>query len=260
MARGDHVFVWRRYRGVPFQHHAIDVGDGSAIHFSSSESGIAGPGGDPQQFSILQTEMDVVTRTGRDRLHRVDHSPLYEPAEIVGRAHQQLGLRGYDLIWNNCEHFASWCCVGSEESRQVVIACERMTSAGVKTAAGMLARVALRSGARGLVRGVSPSLLLADVAHWATEAGGHHVGLANPHHRRRVGRIVGGATAIGVGALSGPIGIGLAGGAWVAGELASRMGRQTYDRLRASRPISASRLALEHADQVVTGTAKLDHP
>ncbi len=267
MAKGDHVFVWRRYRGVPFQHHAIDVGDGSAIHFSSSDSdhlsssdsGIAGPEGDPQRFLILQTEMSVVTRSGRDRLHRVRHAEMFGPDEIVNRAEQQLGLRGYDLIWNNCEHFATWCCAGSEESRQVVVAWERMTSAGLKTAAGVLARLALRSGARSLARGVSPSLLLADVAHWATEAGGQHVGLADPRHRRQAGRIVGGVTAIGVGSLAGPVGLGLAGGVWAASELASHAGRRAYNRLRKSRPGSTPRLALEPADQVVTGTVELDH-
>ena len=232
MAKGDHLFVWRRFRGMPFQHHAIDVGDGSAIHFSSSESGIAGPGGDARNFVILQTEMDVVTRCGRDRRHIVDHAGIYERDEIIERARQQLGLRGYDLLWNNCEHFATWCCRGSEESRQVLVACERLSSAGLKAVAGMVARVAIRSGTRSLLRGVNPSLLLADVAHWATEAGGHHVGLANPTHRRRAGQIVGGVTAIGVGSLAGPVGLGVAGGMWLAGELASQVSRHSYQRLR----------------------------
>ncbi len=29
--------------------------------------------------------------------------------EILRRAHSVLGFGGYDLIFNNCEHFAHWC-------------------------------------------------------------------------------------------------------------------------------------------------------
>lgn len=29
--------------------------------------------------------------------------------EIVYRAQHAIGSRGYDLIFNNCEHFAHWC-------------------------------------------------------------------------------------------------------------------------------------------------------
>ena len=230
MAAGEHYFVWRRFRGIPFQHHAVDVGEGRTVHFSSPEGEVAGPGGDRSRFAILETDVAVVTRDGRDRLHRIAHPSRFSPDEIVRRARDQVGMQGYDLIWNNCEHFAYWCCIGERESRQVAMACERTVAAGLKVAAGWAVKVAVKGGSLRLVRGFSPAIALADVVHWATEAGGHHVGLTDPRDRQRAGRMAGAATAVGLGALAGPVGAGVAGGLWAAGELAGCLGQWGYRR------------------------------
>lgn len=44
---------------------------------------------------------------------------LYSPEETITRAKSQLGKEGYNLIVNNCEHFAVWCKTGVHESHQV---------------------------------------------------------------------------------------------------------------------------------------------
>ena len=44
---------------------------------------------------------------------------LYSPEETVSRAKSRLGERGYNLLWNNCEHYAIWCKTGLHESHQV---------------------------------------------------------------------------------------------------------------------------------------------
>lgn len=44
---------------------------------------------------------------------------LYSPEETVSRAKSRLGERGYNLLWNNCEHYAVWCKTGLHESHQV---------------------------------------------------------------------------------------------------------------------------------------------
>lgn len=230
MAAGEHYFVWRRFRGIPFQHHAVDVGDGRAVHFSSPDGEVAGPGGDRSRFAILETDVAVITRDGRDRLHRIAHPAGFDPDEIVRRAREQVGTRGYDLIWNNCEHFACWCCIGERESRQVAVACGRAASAGLKLVAGWAVKAAVKGGSVRLMRGFSPALALADVVYWAAEAGGHHVGLADPRDRQRAGRVAGAATAVGVGAIAGPVGAGVAGGLWAAGELAGCLGQWGYQR------------------------------
>jgi len=227
MARGEHFFVWRQARGVPFQHHGIDLGDGSVVHFTDGNHGVAGPGGNRKNFEIQQTAIEAVTRGGRDRLHHVAHSDPLCPEQVSQRAISQVGRRGYHLLFDNCEHFAMWCIVGRDESRQVDVAVERFGAAGIKAAAaGALGFVARRSAKR-VLKGAAPLLIAADVAQWATEAGGHHVGLRDPKRRKRAGQAVGLGTAVGVGALAGPAGIAVAGSVWVAGEVAAEVSRQS---------------------------------
>ena len=44
---------------------------------------------------------------------------LYSPEETVQRAESQLGKGEYNLVVNNCEHFAVWCKTGLHKSYQV---------------------------------------------------------------------------------------------------------------------------------------------
>ncbi len=44
---------------------------------------------------------------------------LYSPAETVERARSKIGERGYNLLFDNCEHFAIWCKTGLYKSEQV---------------------------------------------------------------------------------------------------------------------------------------------
>ncbi len=38
---------------------------------------------------------------------------------VMQRAHTRLGENHFDFVFNNCEHFATWCKTGISESRQV---------------------------------------------------------------------------------------------------------------------------------------------
>ncbi|MGB7325627.1 MAG: lecithin retinol acyltransferase family protein, partial [Rubripirellula sp.] len=238
LAKGDHFFVWRRHLGVPFQHHAIDVGDGTAVHFTDGDGGVAGPGGSTDDFIVMHTSMSVVTREGRCTVHVIEHASPLEADEIVSRAISQVGRKGYHLMYDNCEHFASWCALDQEESGQIRIACERLAATSVKTMAAGTVRFASRHGAKRLLRGASGWMLLAEAAQWATEAGGHHIGLRDPKLRRNAGRAVGSVTAMSLGAIGGPFGIAVAGGLWVAGELAGEASNQVYKQVRQQRKSS----------------------
>lgn len=44
---------------------------------------------------------------------------LYSPQETVERARSCIGQGEYDLLTQNCEHFAMWCKTGEKESAQV---------------------------------------------------------------------------------------------------------------------------------------------
>ncbi len=235
MAKGDHFFVWRTHLGVPFQHHAIDVGDGSVVHFTDGDRGVAGPGGSTADFEIKQTSIDVVTRGGRDKVYVIAHRDRLARDTVVDRAFSQVGRRGYHLIFDNCEHFACWCVVDRDQSRQVDVARERLSAASIKAIAAGGVRLVSRAGVKRVVRGASAWMLVADAAQWATEAGGHHVGLTNPEHRKQAGRAVGGMTALGVGALGGPLGIAIAGGIWAVGELAGEVSSGAFEKARGRR-------------------------
>ena len=44
---------------------------------------------------------------------------IYSAKWTVARARKKLGMHGYDLVVNNCEHFAIWCKTGISDSQQV---------------------------------------------------------------------------------------------------------------------------------------------
>jgi hypothetical protein len=182
--------------------------------------------------------LDFVTRGGRDRLHVVEHGLRRTPEQIVDRAITHVGTRGYDLLFYNCEHFAAWCVHDRYESRQIAVACDRATAVGVKAIAATSVHFAARVGTKGILRGATPWMIVADVAQWATEAGGHHVGLRDPKKRRQVSRAVGATTAITVGAIGGPIGMAVAGGIWCVGEVASELSQTAYERVRRQRRLA----------------------
>ena len=49
----------------------------------------------------------------------------FSPQETIERARSKLGEQGYDLLLNNCEHFAFWCKTGVAKSSQIddILAC-----------------------------------------------------------------------------------------------------------------------------------------
>lgn len=47
----------------------------------------------------------------------VDRSPL-SGDEVARRAEQQIGTVSYSLLWNNCEHFVTYCRYGTAQSLQ----------------------------------------------------------------------------------------------------------------------------------------------
>lgn len=231
MPRGDHFFVWRQHRGMPFQHHGVDLGDGTAVHFTDGEDGVAGPGQSPERMVIRRTALDSVLRQGRDACHIVEHRRRLPADAAVERAISQIGRRGYHLVFDNCEHFAWWCVVGEDDSRQVSAACERLGALGIKATT----RLAVRCAGTRAIRGANPWMYLADAAQWLTEAGGHHIGLRDPRQRKRAGQAIGATAALGAGAMSGPVGVAVAGGVWAAGQFGGEISKAAYHRWKRQR-------------------------
>jgi hypothetical protein len=91
-----------------YEHHGIDCGDGTVIHYYK--------GG--EQPTIARTSFDVFARGNPVFVKPVTVS--YVPDIVVERAESRLGEQNYNLLTNNCEHFATWCKTGKNESQQLI--------------------------------------------------------------------------------------------------------------------------------------------
>lgn len=108
---GDHVTVKGSIAGEDFYHHGIFVGDG-IVDFG------AGPNGKVRKVNIHEF-------TAGRRLERIiyqngsclDPSVVKENAEKYLQNPQSCGL--YDIMKNNCEHFATKCKTGYARSKQL---------------------------------------------------------------------------------------------------------------------------------------------
>src|SRR5947209_3836365 len=99
MARGDHIYVNR----LGYDHHGIDCGDGTVIHYT-------GEIGQKADAAVRRTSIDVFLK-GR-RLLVLDYGWCDPPDVVVQRAESRLGENKYHLVFSNCEHFATWCKTG----------------------------------------------------------------------------------------------------------------------------------------------------
>ncbi|MEM6253488.1 MAG: lecithin retinol acyltransferase family protein [Cyanobacteria bacterium P01_D01_bin.156] len=106
MARGEQVYVIRDMVGVPYQHHGIDCGDGTVIHYR--KVGTA---------TISRTNRESFARG--HLVYQVSQSVRFIPDVVIRRAESRLGEQRYNLFFNNCEHFANWCTIGVSVSPQL---------------------------------------------------------------------------------------------------------------------------------------------
>lgn len=138
LRKGDVIGV---HRGV-YDHYGIYTGNSKVIHFSNEGSDF---GGDIRVRRATLAQF----KNGADNVFVVDFEAyrdyvenpelfdfrgllklafddlfgnemtIYSPEETVKRAESQLGKGKYNLVVNNCEHFAVWCKTGKRESSQV---------------------------------------------------------------------------------------------------------------------------------------------
>ena len=104
MAAADHLQVPRQH-GL-FNHHGIDLGDGTVAHYLEGRE-------------ILRSSQSEFSRGLT--ITTVDYpaescSPTEETLQL---ARGRLGEQNYNLLFNNCEHFAYWCKTGRHRSNQV---------------------------------------------------------------------------------------------------------------------------------------------
>jgi hypothetical protein len=109
MARGDQIYVYRNlynFDGV-YQHHGIDCGDDSVIHYRK-----------PSEI-VERTSLATFTRGNPIYVKQYLEGFCFIPEVVVERALSRLGEQKYNMLFNNCEHFATWCKTGISDSKQI---------------------------------------------------------------------------------------------------------------------------------------------
>ncbi|GAV90701.1 LRAT domain-containing protein [Cephalotus follicularis] len=155
---GDHIFAWRVIRA--YSHHGIYVGDGQVIHFTTPQEALdeiakeypdslivdenpkSKPcercgyivGGSPG-IGVMKTCIEHFAKTYHLYQYNVSwlevllrprgtccpyKSKPLEDAVKTAYAKLKTGFGKYNLLTNNCEHFATFCRTGRKFSGQVL--------------------------------------------------------------------------------------------------------------------------------------------
>lgn len=140
---GDVVGVLRKNM---YEHYAVYIGEGKVVHYSGNNADFNGEisiqvdtlkrflKNDDDYFVLffdksLATPRKIQVRTAFNLNDMAYENQLlfgekknrkvYSAKETVERALSRVGEKNYNLVTNNCEHFAIWCKTGVAESFQV---------------------------------------------------------------------------------------------------------------------------------------------
>lgn len=114
---GDHIRV-KRMHGL-YTHHGIYVSDNEVIHFTGTDDDNIM---DSSKNMVISSDLNFFLKYGELEVKEYtdeEFQDLYAPDQIVAYARSCLGDDGYNLIFNNCEHFANVCTLGRFRSHQV---------------------------------------------------------------------------------------------------------------------------------------------
>lgn len=219
MAIGDHLSV---DYGL-YTHHGIELGENLVIHYGRGLSDIKNA-----KVEIVSLE----TFANGKEVKFVDSPCSYSTEEITRRAKSRLGESRYDLLDNNCEHFANWCRSGVATSPQ---------AGTTKTILRQSAAVASRPFVSKIVRNVAirrsltAPLILADVVQTGVELVAINRGNSKDRSEQ-LGARAGAVTSMGIGmATAGPIGAASGFGLWMAGQLFARAAVRSGQKIVHSR-------------------------
>ena len=110
--RGDHIRVLRSFG---YYHHGVFISNEEVIHFTStSDDSIF----DWSKASIMKTDLQQFLRGGELEIVKHDANKLLPFDDIVEYARDCVGDTGYNLLFENCEHFANECVIGEHRSKQ----------------------------------------------------------------------------------------------------------------------------------------------
>lgn len=101
---GDHIYC---YRKKFYSHHGIYNGDGRVWEY------------DGKTMADAQIKLSTLAEfSNGDRINKLNYTADFTPDEILERAASRKFEACYDIIANNCMHFAFWCRLSSGESTE----------------------------------------------------------------------------------------------------------------------------------------------
>ena len=111
---GDIIFV---NRGL-YRHYGVYVGNNRVVHFAAKKENET----NAKDAHIQETDLSYFIRGDVLEIEPERHGQsIFSAADTVARAKSLVGQgKGeYNLVFNNCEHFAIWCATGMPVSSQV---------------------------------------------------------------------------------------------------------------------------------------------
>jgi len=110
---GDVIFT---DRGL-YQHFGIYAGNGKVIHYAARDGDFG------INVGVRETCLEQFTGDSKYGIVQLKGNYAGEKhfsgKETVRRAKSRIGEKSYNLLFNNCEHFALWCKTGKSKSIQV---------------------------------------------------------------------------------------------------------------------------------------------
>lgn len=143
---GDVIGVVRKKALNMYEHYAVYLGEGKVVHYSGTGADFGGricvhvdtlvdflkddddyfvlffhkSFVSPRKIQVKTSfNMNDVSLDYQLCLKKGNEYKLYSPKETMERALSRVGEDKYNLLLNNCEHFAVWCKTGVSESYQV---------------------------------------------------------------------------------------------------------------------------------------------
>lgn len=98
-----------------YYHYGIFVSDGEVIQFGLPND----PFRSADQIHVIRTDITAFLQGGELEVmtpEKQERKQMRTPEQIVTIARQRIGEGGYDILHNNCEHFASDCVFGQPQS------------------------------------------------------------------------------------------------------------------------------------------------
>ena len=123
-----------RLKGI-YDHYGVYESDNVVYEYGT------GTGEKGKKASVHRTTLEDFVRGSEKCFVLVfpDSVKVFSSYETIQRARSRLGETEYNLVTNNCEHFAIWCKTGISESHQIEDLMNAMTETGRQIRKGLQA-------------------------------------------------------------------------------------------------------------------------